>query len=152
MDVLDGGVDHAAGAARLGVERRLEEGPEDGGGDLAPVEARRAEQQLANLLRQRRYVVTAPNPEQPAVGVGEGGEFRLQVGVALGDGRVEDAEEREEVAAQAVRVARLDEAAEAVLGEDAGVLGVEAEDEPDAEPVQRGERVGRELRFIRSLR
>jgi len=43
-----------------------------------------------------------------------------------------------------VRVARLDEAAEAVLGEDAGVLGVEAEDEPDAEPVQRSEGVGRD--------
>ena len=83
--------------------------------------------------------------KESAVGVGESGELRLQIGVARGDGRVEDAEEREEPGAEELGRRRLHEAAEAVLGEDAGVLGVEAEDEPDAEPVQRGERFGTRL-------
>ena len=57
VDVRDGRVDHAARAARLGVQGRLEERAEDGGRDLAPVEARRAEEELADLLRERRDVV-----------------------------------------------------------------------------------------------
>ncbi len=40
------------------------------GGDLAPVEARRAEQQLADLLRQRRYVV------QPTRRAGDAAPYR----------------------------------------------------------------------------
>ncbi len=137
MDVFHRGVDHAARAARRGVERAFEERPEDGRRDPAPVEGARLEEQLADLLRQRRHFAFGRAPEEPAVRVGEGGQLRFEVDAAAFRGRVKRLEELHEARAQKVRRGGREQALQDVLGEHARVLRVQAEDEPHAQAVQR---------------
>ena len=82
VDVLDGRVHHAAGAARLGIERRLEERAEDGGRDVAPVEVGGLDEQLPYLVVKRRNLRVGNAAEKSAVGVGKRGKLRFEVGVA----------------------------------------------------------------------
>ena len=80
VDVLDGGVVHAAGAAGLGVERALEDGAEDGRRDFRPVEAQGGFPQdgFAQAVRELRDFHGAG--EERAVDVGERREGGLEVG------------------------------------------------------------------------
>ena len=55
--VFNGGVHHAARAAGDGVERRFKERTENGWGYVAPVELRRADEELAEVVRNRGNVV-----------------------------------------------------------------------------------------------
>ena len=143
VDVLLRGVVHAVLAARLGVEGGLEDGAEDRGGDLAPVEAlaRVAEEDLRRLLRERRDRDVLA--EQGAADVGEGPELVREERAALLRLQPQRPEELRELQVERAEVELAHEVEELVLGEDAGVLGVDAEDEADAELVQGREGVGR---------
>ena len=66
VDVVNGGVVHAASAPRLGVERALEDGAEDGGRYLAPVELG------GGALEDERLGTEREGGDEDAVG-GEGG-------------------------------------------------------------------------------
>ena len=103
MDVLDGRVHHAAGAARLGVERRLEKRAEDRGRDVAPVEVGGLDEQLPYFVIERRNLRIGNAAEKSAVGVGKRGKLWLEVGVALTFGRIERAEEFQELSTEKLR-------------------------------------------------
>ena len=135
-DVLDGGVVHAAAAAGLGVERALEDGAEDGRGDVRPVEVLGGvlEEGVLECRGELRDFDGAR--EEGAVDVGERGEGGLEIGGAAGGGRVQDLEQFEEGVADVFGRQGREEVVELVVGKDARVLGVEAEDEADAQDVQ----------------
>lgn len=81
VDVLDARVVHAARAARGRVQRALEDGAEDGRGDLAPVEvAGILEDEAAHRIVHRRHGDALG--EEAAVDVGKGGEAGLEEGIA----------------------------------------------------------------------
>ena len=143
MDVLAGGIDHSSGAARLGVERRFEERTEDCRVDAVPVEVGRADEELLDLLCHRRDLVLRRVLVESAVRVRERGKFGFEVLVSLVGRRVEDLEERQQLAAQVNSRRRRDELLENVLVEDVRVLGVEAEYETDAKLVKRLQCLGR---------
>ena len=138
MDVFDAGVVHAAGAAGLGVEGAFEDGAEDGGGDLAPVEivACLGEEELLHVFVELGDLDIFPG-EEAAVDVGEVQQDLVQIGIAFFVRSVEDLEKVDQGAAEILRGKGSEIIMELVLdGEDPGVLGIEAEDEPDAEDVQ----------------
>lgn len=140
--VLHAGVVHPAAAARVGVEGALEEGAEDGGRDAAPVEivARVLEEQGHDFGREAGYLDVRLGKEA-AVDVGEGQESLPLVGVAPGGGRVEDAEEVDERTAGLLgRVLGQVVMELPVAAEEAGVFGIEAEDETHAEHVEAAQR------------
>ena len=141
VDVLDGGVVHPARAAGLGVQGALEHRAEDGGADVPPVEvlADVVQQQVDDLLVEPRNLDTLIR-EQSAVHIGEGGQLVLHVGVAVSLFGVQHPEQLDQLGPDVGDVPVrhfLEIVVElAVPAEDAGVLGIEAEHQPDAEHIQ----------------
>lgn len=136
VDVLDARVVHAARAARGRVQRALEDGAEDGRGDLAPVEvAGVLEDEAPDFLTHRRHGDALG--EEAAVDVGKGGESGLEEGIARLRFLVEHLEEVAEGLGEVLRAVVVEVVVEHVAPtEDAGVLGVEAEYEAHAELVE----------------
>ena len=81
--------------------------------------------------------------EKPAVCVGEHGDLRLEIRIALRLGRIEDAEKRQKRAAEVLCLSVLEERPERVLRKEVCIFGVEQEDEPDAESVEEFQRFRR---------
>ena len=142
VDILHAGVVHAAGAAREGIERALEDRAEDGGRDAAPVEVEAGllEEHRLDLGRERRNVHLLG--KEAAVGVGEGGELGREVAAAQMLGRVERAEEFKEMRAEVVAVVVSQVVVELVAAEVAGIFGIEAKHKAHAEHVEGAERGG----------
>ncbi len=138
MDVGDGCVVHAAAAAGVGVQGGFEDGAEDGGADGAPVEA------VAHFFGdEAEYIFGEAGDfyisimEEAAIDVGEGHEVVSEVGVAAAGGGVEDVEEFDEGVAGVFPAPAFEVGGEAAGGaEEAGVFGVEAEDDADAEDIE----------------
>ena len=139
VDVGDGRVVHPAFAARLGVERRFEDRAEDDRRDARPVEL------LAAFAQHKveDFVVEGGDfdfaAEEAAVDIGEGGQVGFEIGVALFGRRVEDLEEVDQRAPRARGGELLQVVVELEAAEDLRVLGVEEEDDADAQLVERGE-------------
>ena len=138
QDVLLGGVVGALGAALLGVHDRLEQRPEDGRGDVGPVEAAGVQQRPAHRRGEGGDAQRAA--KQVAVDVGKARQVVVQRAGALGLRRIEHLEElrqpRPKVGAVFAR-SRLDEVEEDVARlEDAGVVGEQAEDDAHQEAFQ----------------
>ena len=134
---------HAALAPRLGIERAFEDGAEDGGGDSRPVEilARAAQEKVEEAFGEVGDFDGIVG-EQAAVHVRERGEGFVHVGIAGVFRRVQDAEEVEDRSAGIARGEAFQIVAERAVGtEEPGVLGVEAEDDADAEDVEAFESV-----------
>ena len=138
MDVLDGRVMHAAGAAGGGIQRALKDGAEDGGADQAPVKivAGALEYEVPDLVADAGDFDVAG--EHAAVDIREGKEFLVLVRIAVFRFLVEDAEEFDELLPEFGGRELRHVVVEQVLGaEKTGVFGVEAEDEAHAELIQR---------------
>ena len=136
-DVPFGGVMGADLAAFAVVEDALEEGAEDGGGNAGPVEAAGGEEAVAHVAGEAGGLDGVL--EEVAVDVGEGGEVFVEGGDALVGRGVEHFEEVVELGAEVGAVfagAVFDEQVELGGFEDAGIVGEEAEEEPDEEPFQ----------------
>jgi len=129
---------HTSGAAGVGVEGAFEDGAEDGGGDVAPVEivAGFGKEEFLDGLVELGYLDVFLG-EETAVDVGEVEEDGLFVRAAFFFGGVEDAEKIDQGIAKVGRLEGGEIIVElALASEDSGVLGVEAEDESDAELVE----------------
>ena len=145
VDVLDAGVVHPAGAARFGVQGALEDGAEDGGADLAPVElvAAVVEDEADDLLVERRHFLRPAVAEQAAVDVGKCGRGGFVKGIAFRFRRVKHGEQLDEGVADVGGLESGEVVVAYALGaEHAGVLGVEAEDEAHTELVEVGADLG----------
>ncbi len=124
-------------ASFAGFHDALEEGAEDGGGDAFPVEGAGVEEGAAHVGVEVGEVDAFR--EEVSVDVGEVAEVVVEVGLALGLGGVEDGEEAVELGAEVGAVgggAVADVEFEGVGGEDAGVVGEEAEEEAGEEEAE----------------
>ena len=141
MDVLHGGVDHAAGASGDGVQGGFKERSEDGWAYLVPVEIRGPYQQFPYLVVERRYLCIVHSLEKPAVRVGERCKLRFKIGVALilcavgAVGNIERTEKVKQPPPQKVRRRFVQELPEAVFWKYLGIFCIEAENKPNAKAV-----------------
>ena len=138
VDVLDAGVMHAALAARLGVQRAFEHGPENGRTDFAPVEAeaRARQKDFRGLFRNGRNRLALFFAEERPVHIGELGQLLFHETVPFFQRRVKRAEKLAKRHAHVLGTETLEIAVELFLCEDAGVFGVEAEHQTNAENVE----------------
>ena len=137
-NVLLGGVVRTLPSPLVLVHDGLEQGAEDGRRDVRPVEPAGVEQALAH------GGVEGGDAERPVeevpVHVGEAVEVLVEIAGAFVFRRIEDLEELGEPSAEVRTVfprAVLQQIEEDVPGfEDAGIVGEEAEDDADQEPLQ----------------
>ena len=137
-NVLFGGVVSALPSPLVLVHDGLEQGAEDGRGDVRPVEPAGVEQALPHGGVERG---DAERPvEKVPVHVGEAAEVLVEIAGAFVFRRIEDLEELGEPSAEVRTVfprAVLQQVEEDVPGfEDAGVVREEAEDDADKELLQ----------------
>ena len=143
---------HPAGAPGFRVQSTLEHGPEDGGADFAPVEilAGIFQQKRFQFFGERRYLDVLVT-EQASVDIGECRQRRvviLQIFVPKLRLLVQYLEQLHQRPADASDRNILEVIMEhALAAEDASVLGVEAEHQPDAQLVQ----AFQSLRVVRVL-
>ena len=143
VDILYRGVVHASAAPGHGIQRAFENGPEDGGRNLAPVEveARVLQQRLLQLLRENRNLNLLL--EQAAVGVRKRLQVVFQVFAAFLQRRVEHTEELLQGLVQVFGTASIQEVVELVMPEHGGILGVHAENEAHTQDVEPAQGLGR---------
>ena len=114
-----------------------EEAAEDGGGDAFPVEGGGLEQSGAHGSIEVGEVEGLG--KELAIHVGEGAEFFFEVSLAFVLGGIEDAEEAGELGAEVAAIgggAVGEVELEGVLGEDAGIVREEAEEDADEEDAE----------------
>ena len=147
MDVLDAGVVHPAGAAGVRVQGALEHGAEDGGADGGPVKvlAGLGEQKAFQLLGKGRDLDVLIG-EQAAVDIGEGGQGGVvvkEVFVPVLGLLVQGAEQLHQGLSDAVGgdVPQIVVEHIPAVVENARILGVQAEHQPDAQGVQAFQRL-----------
>ena len=81
VDVFDRRIDHAARAARFWIERRFKERAEDGRRDVAPVELRRADKELADVVGDGWDVVGRECCQCGSVASANVASFQLGIGI-----------------------------------------------------------------------
>ena len=143
VDILYRGVVHTAASTGLRIQRALEDGSEDGGRNLAPVEVERGilEQQLADGVRHAGYLNLLVG-KQPAIGIGECQQVLPQIRVTLLHGRIHHFEQPYQRIAQFLCRVVVQEVMEHVVSpEDACILGIETEHQTDTKDVERLQRV-----------
>ncbi len=137
-DIGFGGVMRALRPPFLRVHHRLEQRPENGGRYARPVVPRRVQQMIAHRLGEMRGADTLG--EQAAIHIGKGVEFRLQCRLAGIFRRVQHVEQVIENTANITAVGPrvvFDKLEENILGlENAGVVGKQAEEQPDQQLFQ----------------
>ena len=138
VDVLDARVVHPTRAPRYGVERGFKDRAEDGRADRAPVESRTCiiEQDIDDLLCELRDLDVFLC-EQTSVDVGECGERIIQIRVALCNRGVEHTKELDECLTK-VRERYVPQVVveHGVPPKQSRILGIECEDEANAEDVE----------------
>ena len=142
MDIFDTGVVHSSGAAGFGVECAFKDCTEDSRGDVAPVKiiTGLGEENVFDFVIQTRNfdcITFIFRAEEASVDIWEFREFWVEIRIAFFNGCIKDFKEVEECATEIARI-KADEIIVKLtfFAEDAGVFGVETEDEADAKFVE----------------
>ncbi len=138
MDVLDGGIVHPTGAAGFGIEGTLKHGPEDCGAYLRPVKivGCALEDEGADFIVDSGYL-DVPG-EHSAIDIGEHRQAFIHVGVSVLRLLIENLEQFYQCLPELIDAELCHVVMEHILGpEYSGILGIEAENKPHTEFVER---------------